>query len=1129
MKQKLTLLILALFTTVGAWATDYVVTVTTTSVDPNTKGVFANVAAPDGYFTTWTSNAESGLEGLIISTSGNLGIKSQYVNTTNYGTVLALKTTTSGGETPENFTITAPTGYYIKGYSLEAKRYSSSNDNYTIQSIGGKNYTSIGTSTSTTFTEAAPYASSVTLKVTDTKNMSSNYLCFVSLTVTLTDALPGTRLNSTADGVTWNNGNNPKNWNNTWTSGTSIDPTVTIKCGASVGANDRGNMQSGSNVAGSFYLHTNNSPYYTISVPYGYIIKKYTIVGAGTDSFTFTNSEGVKSGELSQKMMTEIIVSGCNKNVVSFLVSPAGHALDDATIFLDIASFGDLTVNDLSDLSNTKAYNIMNARGTWNFADDATAMSALGTSSVTDLSAASRSIAIIYYDKTDNGDDTDGNYYLFSVNAGKYLTANNTLTSMPTDAEQVDIVATGSTSYPWFFRFKTVNGEGKYTKNINISSGTIKIDGWGPDGSNALGCLDDGNCNAIVEVADFDATQALEMFNVRTVTYNLNFEGGSTLDTESDVTVTVGGDPADFVPSRFTNPFVTFSYSPATIAAETTEVTVTATWNGPFQISDNYASAVWQVVQMHTYPGYPAEKWSWSYKSDDSDKVKPEQVLEYDAVTTNRLFCFVGNPYEGFKIYNAAAGSDYTLTRSGESDEISMASGDHIFTLHQSAASPDASTYFALKPSGATNFVNFDYTNKKIAGWDVADNGSTCWVVAPGQYYLDFIDGLYLDAPVGAVGTRAYFQSVANAETEKDNIRGYRTTVAANMYSNELGSLNTLLDPVKATDVITLSDGYYRIVNAYPNWATNAPTIYYNSEANRIEWSKASNTPDNVNSIFKIDASTPSIYSPNAQKYMSAISSSVSGSLDDTPGTTVFTSLGSAQYNVVVGGGTMHTAGHSSGAGNSGNLTSWGGGVNEASAWYLVKVSTLTLSLNSDGAGNYYATLFLPFDATISGADAFTLAKSGNYLVPTAVTDNKVPAGTPVLLKGTNATATATINTGAAFSPIDPGALTGTYVDITTARSTGEYILGMKGDVVGFYQRGDGKKIGANKAYLSLGSDISSSVKGFVLMFDDDATGINSLTPALSEGEGAIYNGAGQRISKMQKGINIVNGKKILK
>ena len=50
-----------------------------------------------------------------------------------------------------------------------------------------------------------------------------------------------------------------------------------------------------------------------------------------------------------------------------------------------------------------------------------------------------------------------------------------------------------------------------------------------------------------------------------------------------------------------------------------------------------------------------------------------------------------------------------------------------------------------------------------------------------------------------------------------------------------------------------------------------------------------------------------------------------------------------------------------------------------------------------------------------------------------------------------------------------------------------------------------------------------------VTYIDTDIIDGISLTPALSEGEGAIYNLAGQRLSKMQKGINIVGGKKVLK
>ena len=47
--------------------------------------------------------------------------------------------------------------------------------------------------------------------------------------------------------------------------------------------------------------------------------------------------------------------------------------------------------------------------------------------------------------------------------------------------------------------------------------------------------------------------------------------------------------------------------------------------------------------------------------------------------------------------------------------------------------------------------------------------------------------------------------------------------------------------------------------------------------------------------------------------------------------------------------------------------------------------------------------------------------------------------------------------------------------------------------------------------------------------FDGMATGLESLTPNPSPvGEGSIFNLAGQRMSRMQKGINIENGKKVL-
>ncbi|MBR6030700.1 MAG: hypothetical protein IKP36_01920 [Bacteroidaceae bacterium] len=86
-----------------------------------------------------------------------------------------------------------------------------------------------------------------------------------------------------------------------------------------------------------------------------------------------------------------------------------------------------------------------------------------------------------------------------------------------------------------------------------------------------------------------------------------------------------------------------------------------------------------------------------------------------------------------------------------------------------------------------------------------------------------------------------------------------------------------------------------------------------------------------------------------------------------------------------------------------------------------------------------------------------------------------------------------------------------------------QYVLASVNDVVGFYKTASGTPIPAGKAYITSGAGIKA------FYFDgDEATGIDSLTPTLSEGEGAIYNVAGQRLQKMQRGINIVGGKKIL-
>ncbi|MBP3711526.1 MAG: hypothetical protein J6I86_03575 [Bacteroidaceae bacterium] len=97
------------------------------------------------------------------------------------------------------------------------------------------------------------------------------------------------------------------------------------------------------------------------------------------------------------------------------------------------------------------------------------------------------------------------------------------------------------------------------------------------------------------------------------------------------------------------------------------------------------------------------------------------------------------------------------------------------------------------------------------------------------------------------------------------------------------------------------------------------------------------------------------------------------------------------------------------------------------------------------------------------------------------------------------------------------------YTEATAADGT-QYCLANKTQGVGFYRVNEGTNIPAYKAYLQT----TSGIKAFYGFDDDDATAIDEIVNGKSS-NGECYNVAGQRISKMQRGINIVDGKKILK
>lgn len=93
---------------------------------------------------------------------------------------------------------------------------------------------------------------------------------------------------------------------------------------------------------------------------------------------------------------------------------------------------------------------------------------------------------------------------------------------------------------------------------------------------------------------------------------------------------------------------------------------------------------------------------------------------------------------------------------------------------------------------------------------------------------------------------------------------------------------------------------------------------------------------------------------------------------------------------------------------------------------------------------------------------------------------------------------------------------------------SGSYILSKYNDVLGFYQVGDGvvKACPKYKCYLTVPPAQGSQMKAFFFTGDGEVTGIEGIFGNTEKP--VIYNTAGQRLNSLQKGVNIVNGHKVL-
>lgn len=214
---------------------------------------------------------------------------------------------------------------------------------------------------------------------------------------------------------------------------------------------------------------------------------------------------------------------------------------------------------------------------------------------------------------------------------------------------------------------------------------------------------------------------------------------------------------------------------------------------------------------------------------------------------------------------------------------------------------------------------------------------------------------------------------------------------------------------------------------------------------------------------------------------------------------------------------------------NDGNLTIGLKGNKPAQSWvaadnfelfYLGSVPSITRSTKT----NKYGTICAPFVANVEGAKIYSASLNAAKTAVELTEVTSTTAGVPYIYQATADAQTFSYKEGSVvLNPVTDDILTGVFKP--TAVPVGAYVMQTKGDVQKFYVVADGKQptLSKYKAYLTVPT---ADVKAFNIGTAEE-TAIKALD-ALTSGDAKIYDLNGRELKSLQKGVNIVNGVKVM-
>lgn len=572
------------------------------------------------------------------------------------------------------------------------------------------------------------------------------------------------------------------------------------------------------------------------------------------------------------------------------------------------------------------------------------------------------------------------------------------------------------------------------------------------------------------------------------------------------------------------------------LSAEITSLT-TAAGNiptYPFTLTTDFANPTYYAIQSGRGNNH-----TFTLKPGDGGKVK----LEQQATPANNAFMywfFVEDPNTGalliYPFIDPTNPLGYTTVGDGPEKLTNVPTTTnyvgHLYTLVESG---NATYPYALKPYGYNTYVS---------NWGGAANFMGFYSGMDGGTQIKFVQLMKnetesatpvvslreLNAPYGPCKSLA--TSLTSDNRIGNGLNQYSTTSAANLLT-PVQNAESLL----TTQALTAtSDDITAAIAALPSTPYSVLEINQPT-ANKFYRLRCADThmkflQSDKNMTAGERGATSIFYLTDDQKLVAYktglyLIDKDFAAADGTGATITFQKAANGtlgKYNIKAGNRYQYGANNTIDSGGSTNAT-------EGYNWWLEEVTELPVSIGSTG----YATLYTPVALTIP--DGMTVYKATyndlNTLRMTPI-EGTIPDSTGIMLKGTPSTDYTFAISSETPAPVLSALIGNIATKTRTSLETGTNLvltLQSHNSSVAF-KHYTGTNVSGFKAHLPFDSawlpSSEGEAKALTLIFEDGVDAIDQVPTELTNGEQRIYSLTGVRRSRPMKGLNIINGKKVL-